>query len=376
MRPVKIIKHIYIRKGPGRAFAPIGDVMPSGNVINMEGTEPGENYKDFSNWYYRTNDNGVKQYYWGGGVEEIEQKKNVEVEPVQETENAQSDTVLRTNNILFDYNNLLKNLNPEWDNKPLENLTVVIIDTGVNIGKAILNSFSEIDLTAGTSSDKDHGTFICGIINTIDEKIIGAKKNLSILSIRYKDENTDVEPMLINLKKALDDVIKLKSNNPQKKYIVNISQGFRPNQIKNHKSLCDDITKALNTLSSLKVIILSAAGENTDLLETNLFFPAMLPSTISIGCINEQNSNIAISKSIDIVTPIYRFILIDSNHKTTDDIGSSFSTAFCSAIAASIISLNNKDYTTADLLNEINPFSTEVFNFDFNSFSSFQFTIK
>jgi len=72
MIPVRITGHIYIRKGPGTQYSSIGDVMPSGRIITMEGIEVGESYKGICDWYYLTNSNGAKQYYWGGGVEKVE----------------------------------------------------------------------------------------------------------------------------------------------------------------------------------------------------------------------------------------------------------------------------------------------------------------
>lgn len=71
MIPVKIIKRIFIRKGPGKSFASIGDTSPSGKVINMEGKVSGESISGVSDWYFLTNTNGEKQYYWGGGLSEI-----------------------------------------------------------------------------------------------------------------------------------------------------------------------------------------------------------------------------------------------------------------------------------------------------------------
>jgi len=57
----------------------MGSTTPSGDIVDMEGSEKGESINGINEWYFRTNTNGVKQYYWGGGVDKIQDEQTAEL---------------------------------------------------------------------------------------------------------------------------------------------------------------------------------------------------------------------------------------------------------------------------------------------------------
>jgi len=74
---VRIDKAIYIRRGAGKDFDSIGSISPSGKIITMDGVESGKVLKGNNKWYFKINDKGEKQYYWGGGISMVDQNSSV-----------------------------------------------------------------------------------------------------------------------------------------------------------------------------------------------------------------------------------------------------------------------------------------------------------
>lgn len=171
MIAVRITKRIYIRKGPGRQYASIGDVLPSGKIISMEGCEPGENYKGIGDWYYLTNSNGIRQYYWAGGVE------SAPLGPINAKGSTQSPFVdfwfkqLGIYHIWHDLN--------EWGS----NATILILDSGIS--KSITEIYSAVKKTPlifvtppdtfECQDSEHHGTHCASLIAArSDTQYIGA----------------------------------------------------------------------------------------------------------------------------------------------------------------------------------------------------------
>lgn len=292
-------------------------------------------------------------FYWGGGVEEgIAPVVLADILPAEK----------------INYQSHVGYLKKEWLTGNGKNTTVVLIDTGVNVTNSKFNAglISETDLTDGASADKDHGTFICGLICGKGSFVTGVANDSKLVSIRYKDDITKLEKLLDNLVVALNKVIELKQNNPGLNLVVNMSQGLNKQQALVFPEKIVSVTQAIKTLSSLDALLFCAAGENRQLLEENLLFPALLPETIAVGCIEPEFANLPFSKKVDFISSLQEYRSYNKALEIVSDSGSSFSVAIMAAVSLLIKSMQL--VSTKDEFKEaLQPFSRDVQNFRFNN---------
>jgi hypothetical protein len=373
MIPVKITLPLNIRRGPGTDFVLLGTIRPSGQIIDMDGVEEGENYKGVNKWYYKFNSKKEKQWYWGGRVSDTSVKESLPTEAVAKAlafaANAFAATVTATATpeVKSDFRQWVKHLDKSWLNTKGKDTTVVIIDTGVSVDDEFFNEnlIREVDFTGKDGDDKSHATFIAGIIAGTEGPVKGIASSANILSLMYKDNNTLLAGLFDNLIAALKEVVKQKNANPQKSFIVNLSQGFREKQYSKHPDKKNEIETLIKELTTLNVPIFCAAGEDSTNTDGKLLFPALMDETIAVGCISQENIGLNISGSVTIVTPLMDYHSYNASHTVVPNRGSSFSLAFCTSLAANYFSAN-KQASPKAFLEELRTAETKRDQFDYN----------
>jgi subtilisin family serine protease len=299
--------NLNVRVGKPSLNAPCYQYIATGSILEVDGTlYPGDKYDGINTWYKDEAGN----YYWSGGVEEINQQIN--------------------------YNNLVLNIPVSWKETNGRGINVAVLDTGVNIShpdfKGIFNSTNAIDFTSSSSGIKDiynHGTLMAGIIgarSSSNNGITGVAPECNLYILKVGDDDGDFLP--VNIINALNWAT---LNNI---HIINMSFSINYNRYLN-------IVNILNSIQNC--IIVAAAGENNILLETNFLYPAMHPQIISVGAIN-QLINGEFNKELDYILPLLPVTSCCGNNKSlySTESGSSMSAALLTGVIALFLSCNNK----------------------------------
>lgn len=326
MIPVKIIKNIYIRKGPGRGYESLGNVLPSGKVINMEGTVTGESYQGISNWYFLTNTNGVKQYYWGGGVEEG-----------------------------IDYNATL-DIPSAWKNSKGQEINIAILDTGCTnhaaLNNAIVASYNAVNKSNNVDdvSDNSHGTFVAGLIGARGSlRITGVAPKVNLIIVKVADNDIGILG-----EDVLEGLNWLVNKCPIKPHVVNISLDFDPfpNQQK--------FLQLFQQMRDANITTVAAGQNDVELITNHIFYPALESEVIGIGAIS-SDSSLFLNDDYKKIKPAIKYVLPNIDYYSTgksdtyiSNKGCSFSSAISAGIIALIYSLIGKSATFSTVVDTMN----------------------
>lgn len=343
-----VLKYSLFRRLSHTNEVPANGFLPKDSVIEVEDIVQGKAIDNISTWYKAKD--GF--YYWGGGIENPNANKPI-----------------------ADYKMFLDYLPSDWLDIEMPNSQIIVIDTGISISKFIFDErlCSEITLVDDVSKNRDHGTFIAGIIGSKGVEISGITTGVRILGIRYKNINTGLSEVYSNLLIALKKVKDLNNANPDIRFVINISQGFNKFQTSLFPEKIAEIISLITSLSALNILFFCAAGDDNDLLEDNLLFPANLSSVISVGCLSKGKTELKVSKKIDVVSKLEEYKSYNSNFNVVPDSGSSFSVAFVTAIAAQLKA--NRRLSKDEVMNLLSPFSCEINDFNFSS-QKYQFSLQ
>lgn len=302
-------------------------------------------------------------FYWEGGV-------------VQQAASPVTTTPPPAAAKIVSYQNFIGFLNNAWLKGNGKNAGIIVIDNGVSASAMKFNIplIKETDLTNGSLRDRDHGTFIAGIVCGRGGEIEGLANDASLLAIRYKDDLTSLDILLDNMNTALGKALELKQQNPQLKLVVNLSQGLRKSQADLFPDKIQKITGKIQSLTEAGILVCCAAGEDSTLQDGRLLFPALLPEVISVGCISPGYRNQPVSSQVDFITPIQVYESYDTANKIISDSGSSFSVAFISSIALllhSVMTLQSKTH----FKNLLSPYQKKMETFRFSD-SEYEFFIN
>ncbi|CAL1516747.1 S8/S53 family peptidase [Chitinophaga sp. MM2321] len=332
MIAVKIVRPIYIRKGPGRSFDYLAPIYPSGKDIIMDGIEKGESWKGIDDWYFKINDKGEKQRYWAGGVSgsAADLIAKVQLPNAQQYINDHYSNGKLTGTL--DYNYLL-NLDENIKSTQGKGVKVVILDSPVSKNIAFRNPVRR-PMNVDHPAD-DHGSFIAGIIAGYSN-IIGIASNVEIIELPIKDQNGAGPDFLV-----LQAFEYLKST--EELMIVNISYDLG--------------IKYADLFNGLRnKIIVAAAGSNKALQDQTIIFPASLPDVISVGCISKEYaaliSNTSLNNRLDFILPDFNYASFSlENNGFGNDNGDSYS---CAIVSSAIALLLSAGKITRDMnLNEV-----------------------
>ncbi len=336
MIPVKITRNLYIRKGPGRGYESLGNVLPSGKVINMEGTVTGESYQGINNWYFLTNTNGVKQYYWGGGVETIS-----------------TDLWNRIPDLdwwIKDYG-----IDSLWSKTRGHGIKIAIIDSGLDFNHRSIRSKKNIlyyNILNNSTKPEDcidtdgHGTHCAGMIAAQGPDIFGVAPDSDIIIIKAT-VNGDLSCQ--NAALAINQAVKLGAN------IISISYEYRDNE-----DDFDKLSTAMENARNNNVLIVASTGNSGDAGIISEIYPASFSGSIGVGAIDKKRNfweQTKLTKNISILSPGVEISLLGLNDTIIIESGTSYATPFTAGVCSLFMSLNND----IDLLsNKINTTAENV----------------
>ncbi|MFT3823494.1 MAG: S8 family serine peptidase [Chitinophagaceae bacterium] len=281
MIEVKVTLPLYIRKGPGRSFAPIGTIQPSGKIIQMDGIkEDGENWKGIAKWYYKLNDKNQKQWYWAGRLEPVTAEK---------VALPWSMTNLRITDVWRDFN------------ESGRNAKIAIMDSGYNINNTEIanaiagkRSFIIADPEQTTDNDMNdefgHGSHCAALIaarNITNMVGFAPACKLYVGKVSQLGE-LSFDTLIKGIRWAIDTGVD----------IISISYGG-PDR---NKDLEDIIQEAINIKN---IIVVASIGDDFTFQNLkNGDYPALFSDCIAVGATN-KDSKMARVSYINTKTEIY-----------------------------------------------------------------------
>lgn len=208
-----------------------------------------------------------------------------------------------------------------------EKVKVALIDSGVD--KSFLKSgvsiehISFIEEELGTDI-LGHGTAIAGIWYG-NEKIAGTASFIELIDIKVIDQygNAEIGDVIEGIEYAIDQNVD----------VINMSFGFD----KDNNELREAITKAIEA----NIIVVAAAG-NTASNQSQ--YPAQYPEVLSISAIDEDLELYiyASTGKVDFVAPGVKIPIVNVVYNQNEVDGTSFATAYVTAVVSHFISLNMK----------------------------------
>jgi minor extracellular protease Epr len=255
---------------------------------------------------------------------------------------------------MTDYNLLLKNIPENWKNNQGVNTKIAILDTGIyenhpDFDNLFLNkSFNFTSSPYSYSDNNGHGTHISGIIGARSKRtdgIIGVAPACEMYTIKVIED--DGTTSATNLNKGLEFLLTKEID------IINLSLNINEARYNIVKSTIDKLIQK-------GVIIVAAAGNNTNLLNGNsLLTPANKENIISVGAISQsfidKNPDLILNQHLD-----FLFIEDDilscstqTNLYYKKEKGCSQSTAFLTGIIA-LLKSHNRDLSLSEIKIELN----------------------
>jgi len=363
---VKIRIAIYIRRGPGRSFdPPMGRITPSGAVVVMDGKEEGESWKGINTWYFKINDKGARQYYWGGGVEvsggeeevangdnDLEENEQNDAGNEAETENlpgpnagvldkeidVQTDTA--GSRITYSWEITDYGIDKLWAQSKGAGVKVAVIDTGLNYNHTNIRNKKNIEylnLSTGSTKREDcldtngHGTHCAGVICSQGPDVYGIAPEADLLIIKATD---DGDMLCKDLANAIIKAVGLRAN------IISVSYSFL-----NREADIGLLQTAAQHASDNGVLIVASTGDSGPVV-TKPTFPASYPFSAGVGA-SDQNKTLwpgtTINPDIDILAPGVNVVLIGPGDAgITTDSGTSYSAPYVAGVVALLMAASGK----------------------------------
>ncbi len=338
-----IVPKLNVRTAPVAGFknkSNIINTISNGFEIDLD-EETNVPNPSLGKWYKDTKG----QYYWGGGV--MEMGENVTLKNLAQL----SDEI--------NYNSLVKDIPISWRITEGKDIVVAILDTGVaTISKNQLDIVKGYNALTNTEDDYEdtfgHGTFVAGLIGANGtNKISGFAPKIKLIIVKISDDGYFSSNNAFKGLKWLDEVCKITPD------IINISADF-PETSGNKEFFKSNFTSFKNK----GTIIYASAGDDVDLFNQNIFFPAIAPNVIAIGKLNINNpTGSIINPKIKFIGGEYSFTSINN---FSPKVGSSYSTAAISGISALALAdykLSNHSLSKEDFIQkQFEIFSNQNFN--------------
>jgi subtilisin family serine protease len=326
---------------------------PSVNAQKLTPLEPGASIEivkivtgdkvDGNNAWYQTSEG---YYVWCGGCNKIFQPPNPIIEIIQE------DSLFTNPNFMINYNEIIKNIPDAWKLTGGKGINIAVLDTGVNAThidfNGIFNQSNTIDFTSSPSGIEDvynHGTLVSGIIGArtlLNSGIRGVVPESNLFILKVGDDNG------VFLPTNIINAINWASSN--KIDILNMSFGINYNYYRS-------IITTLNNIQNS--IIVSSAGEDDILIQSNFLYPAMHPQIISVGAI-KQPINGVFNKALNYILPLIPMTSCDGANQNTykTESGSSMSTALLTGVIALYLSYSGKsNLQKSTIMQELDKYS-------------------
>lgn len=233
----------------------------------------------------------------------------------------------------------------EFRNLDGENITVAIIDSGLNINSSfsktrILAFIDLVNNRLNPYDDNGHGTFIAGIVGA-NGNLRGIAPMSNLVIIKALDENGEC-----NQNTFIKSLVWLRDNiNKYNIKVVNLSIGIPETSDEYNIK----INKLLNDISRMNVTIIVSAG-NFGPNKGTILYPGMNKDVITVGSVNGNKtytksddhltnftSRGSDEKKPDISTLGIDITSIDLNNHIILDSGTSYSAGIISGICALVL---------------------------------------
>ena len=213
-----------------------------------------------------------------------------------------------------------------------QNVKIAVIDSGVashdDLSGNVLTGYNYLDNSTDTKDAFGHGTFVSGIIASLDDGkgIVGASPDAKIVPLKCFDQKTtNVSVICRAIYGAVDD------------YgckVINMSFGLAEDS--------EFLRKAIDYAAQKGVIMVAAVGNYG---KTDLLYPAAYENVIGVGAVDKDGKVSDISQhnqSVFVTAPGVN--VISTSHKDKSGYvagtGTSYAAPFVTAAAAALLSID------------------------------------
>lgn len=391
---VKITKQGFIRKGPGRSYAPVGAIFPSQKVLVMDGVEEGEAWQGISKWYYQFNNNKEKQYFWAGNATPLDQTTIVSP-PTATHRNTSIPTLSPFTSPIIP----TLGIDQIWaDGERGDLAKVAILDSGIALncpdltgavsntsrnGIAPMKNFlsnsrnrnddsgdvpnsrsrnddsgdvsnserrdddnrhvpnsgnqddASINIPTNQNMDDDygHGSHCAGLIASRNQQhIVGVAPACQLYVGKIRDARTNVR--IPTLLEGIRWAAGLEPDSPHDIDIISVSHG----SLLNHPDMQPVINQVL---ANNKILVCAIGNRAQGGIPTGGFYPAVLPDVISVGAVDLQNNFLPFNYEFDNLTiccPGEAIFSYGVQGVLEQQSGTSQATAICAGVIALLVS--------------------------------------
>jgi len=326
---VTVTKYLNVRVGKPSVNAPCYQYLAPGRELEVDGKlYDGDTYEGIATWMKDEAGN----YYWSGGIAAKNTSQGLEPrEPISLPQES------------YNYNALF-NLPQEWKKSYGKNVKVALIDTGLFVDHpdflSRVSSIVAVDCSrvlAGEPYQQDdssdgHGSHCAGLIAAYQGRlrgVTGLAPQADLMMIKGYVNGLGYEETRVAycLKYATDNGAEI------------ISMSFNINYPEN-----EQLIQQIKRANENNVLLVGAAGDDTDLTSNSLYYPAMFDNCVKVGSIADdclrENIN-SLNSSIDFLLRRVEFVSTSTKengyYKSLN--GCSMATAIVSGIAALCVSV-------------------------------------
>jgi subtilisin family serine protease len=283
-------------------------------------------------------------FYWGGGINEL---RTSAIDHIEKT----------------DYRTLMTNIPSQWLATGGRGIKVAILDTGFFMdhqdlihmkNTAIVKDFGGNN---NTEDRKGHGTHILGLLGaktSVSDGIMGLIPEAKFFL--YKVVRDGVGFLDVFVEQAIDDAV------TEEVDLINMSFNVPSNE-------GSSLHKAIKKAFDKNIFIVASSGENDNLIQNSLVFPAQFERVISVGETDSefaQSSPMNFNSQLDFIMPFVdqRSCWINDSFGMYRSLkGSSMATSLVTGVLASSMSFKNKNNNPVDDLKAVtSSFSVSIFN--------------
>jgi subtilisin family serine protease len=323
---VTVKEYLNVRVGKPSVNAPTYQYLAPGSELEVDGIlYNGDPFEGTDKWLK----DGAGNYYWAGGIKEVEIQKST-------------------------YPWWLKNNYfsiPDLEKVDTSNIKIALLDTGISVN--IDFDFSKItgynyiaNSTEYKSDPNSHGTHCAGIIAAQGKLAYGIAPGVQLYIAKVC--NDAGVPSLIAVKNALTDIYNGEKGTAGIK-IINMSFNLAPTTPA-EKQIIEDIKAIISKLSSEKnCLLVSACGDEDWEWD---YFPASLPECISVGSINQlfvRSDFSTKTSTLDIAAPGEKILSLKGTSSSAEMSGTSMSAAFVSGVCALGVATMKDAFNSASL---------------------------
>jgi subtilisin family serine protease len=340
---IKIKIPLDVRVGSPGLKAPCFQHLAPGSEIEVDGTlYKGDSFQNIDDWYK----DDANNYYWSGAVEVC------------------SNAAITSSTDLIDYRKLFAYIEPNWFSTNGRGIKVGVIDTGFYPDHPDLlhvKQTARIKDCAGNGGNcndiKGHGTNVLGLMaaSQTSDNLIGLIPEASFFLYKaYRDHVGFIDSFVAD---AINECIS------QGVDIINLSLA-----ITTYGGSALEI--ALQDAITHNIILVAAAGEENDLVQASIAYPAQFPAVIGLGETSAgflQTLNQPINSNVDFLLPLENIKTCCKNNSSgkyyESMSGSSMGSALLTGILASALSAGiSKPNLIATLRDHCEPYSSSIFN--------------